>query len=200
MGAEERPAGRWVIGLVKSMRWVLWVLLIASVLVTLEGMPALREAVGAGKLPSWLTLAPALMLGAFIVGYAVYRFTLVQSDRYPAGKAMVQIALMSLFLALVVRGSGERELGAKADAPVDLARALASSEPELRALAAEALRARSRPEAQAHAERLIAMLSDPSAEVRRQAHASLVFVAGKDLGEGAGAAERWRAAVAAPGP
>lgn len=196
MVAEERE-GRRVVAWVRSMRWVLWVLLIASVVVTLEGLPALRDAVRAGKLPAGLTLVPVLLVGAFIVGYALYRYALVRAGRYPAGKAMVQVALMSLFLALLVRWAGDRELGVT-DRPVDLGRALASAEPDLRALAAEVLRARPRAEGVAHAGRLVALLSDPSPEVRRQAHASLVALAGRDLGEGAASAERWRAALGAP--
>jgi hypothetical protein len=48
------------------------------------------------------------------------------------------------------------------------------------------------------AERLVALLGDPSPEVRRQAHSSLTALLGQDLGEGADAAERWRAALSAP--
>lgn len=196
MGGEQREVSGGVVAFVRSMRWVLWVLLIASVVATLEGIPALREAARAGKLPAGITLAPVVLLGAFIVGYAGYRFMLVRAGRYPAGKAMVQIALMSLFLALLVRWAPERDLGAGPDRPVDLGRALSSSEPDLRALAAEVVRGRPRAEGMAHAERLIALLSDPVPEVRRQAHSSLVLLAGRDLGEGAGAAGRWREALA----
>lgn len=197
MGAEEKEVSRWVVGLVKSLRWVLWILLLASVVASLEGLPALRDAAREGRLPTGLTLVPVVLMGAFIVGYGVYRFTLVRAGRYPAGKAMMQIALMSLFLALLVRWAGDRELPV-ADRPVDLGRALSAGEPDLRALAAEVVRARPRAEALPHAERLIALLSDPSPEVRRQAHASLVALAGRDLGEGAASAGRWRDALASP--
>jgi hypothetical protein len=198
MGAEEKEVSRWVVRLVKSLRWVLWILLLASVVATLEGLPALRDAARGGRLPAGLSLAPVLLVGAFIVGYALYRFTLVRAGRYPAGKAMMQIALMSLFLALLVRWGGDRDVSPEGDRPVDLGRALASTTPELRALAAEVLRARPRTEALPHVERLIALLSDPSMEVRRQAHASLMTLAGSDLGEGPGSAERWRAALSPP--
>jgi len=199
MGGEERPVSRWGVGLVKAMRWVLWILLLASVVATLEGLPALGDAARAGRLPRGISLVPVLLVGVFIAGYALYRFTLVRAGRYPAGKAMMQIALMSLFLALLVRWAGEREVAAQADRPVDLGRALASPERDVRALAAEVLRSRPRPEALEHASELVALLSDASPEVRRQAHASLVALTGRDLGEGAGSAERWRAAVA-PAP
>ncbi len=198
MSAEENEVSRRAVALVRSLRWVLWVLLLVAVMATLEGLPALREAVREGRLPPALTLAPVALVGAFIVGYALYRFTLVREGRYPAGKTMMQLALMSLVFALLVRWAIDRDLPGRSDRPVDLARALASNEPELRALAAEVLRARPRAEAMPHAERLLALLSDPSAEVRRQAHASLVALVGRDVGEGAGAAERWRAALAEP--
>ncbi|HSM93355.1 MAG TPA: HEAT repeat domain-containing protein [Anaeromyxobacteraceae bacterium] len=198
MGADEEKVGKRAVALVRSLRWVLWVLLLVSVLATLEGLPALREAVRAGRVPHVLTLLPVALVGAFIVGYAFYRFTLVRAGRYPAGKTMMQLALMSLFLALLVRWAMDRDIPAAAARPVDLSRALVSTEPDLRALAAEVLRSRPRAEAMAHAERLVALLSDPSPEVRRQAHASLTALVGKDLGEGAAAAARWRAALAQP--
>lgn len=198
MRAEEKEVGRWVVGLVKALRWVLWILLFASVVATLEGLPALRDASREGRLPAWLSFIPVVLVGAFIAGYALYRFTLVRAGRYPAGKAMMQIVLMSLFLALLVRWGGDRDAAAVSDRPVDLGHALTSREPELRALAAEVLRGRPRAEALTHVDRLVELLADPSAEVRRQAHASLVALAGRDLGEGAAAADRWRAALAAP--
>ncbi|HSN15424.1 MAG TPA: HEAT repeat domain-containing protein, partial [Anaeromyxobacteraceae bacterium] len=92
----------------------------------------------------------------------------------------------------------DRDVAGPAERPVDLSRAFVSSERDLRALAAEVVRSRPRGEALGHAERLVALLSDPSPEVRRQAHASLTALLGQDLGEGAGAAERWRAALAPP--
>ena len=80
-----------------------------------RGPPLLREAARAGRLPAGLAAVPVVLLAAFIVGYAVYRFTLVRAGRYPAGKAMVQLALMSLFLALMVRWTvGARGGGAGA--------------------------------------------------------------------------------------
>jgi len=41
----------------------------------------------------------------------------------------------------------------------------------------------------------VSLLEDPSPEVRRQAHATLVTIVGQDLGAGADAADRWRAAL-----
>ena len=198
MSAEENEVSRRAIALVRSLRWVLWVLLLVSVVATLEGLPALRAAVRAGQVPPALTLLPVALVGAFIVGYAFYRFTLVRAGRYPAGKTMMQLALMSLFLALLVRWAVDRDVAGPPERPVDLSRALASSQRDVRALAAEVVRARPHAEGMEHAERLVALLADPSPEVRRQAHASLTALLGQDLGEGAGAAERWRAALAPP--
>lgn len=198
MVEQGQPVSRGVVRLVRSMRWVLWALLLASVVATLEGLPALRDAARAGRLPPGLSLLPVVLVGVFIVGYAVYRFTLVRAGRYPAGKAMVQLTLMSLFLALLVRWAGDPAAARRAERPVDLDRALRSAERDVRALAAEVLRGRPRAEALPHAERLIALLSDPSPEVRRQARATLAALAGRDEGEGPGAAERWRAALSGP--
>jgi len=195
MGEEEKAVSRRAVGLVRSMRWILWALLLAAVVATLEGPAFLREAARAGRIPTGIAAVPVALLAAFIVGYAIYRFTLVRAGRYPAGKAMVQLALMSLFLALMVRWTAEPVVAGQPDRPVDIGRALSSNEPEMRALAAEALRARPRDEARPHAERLMAMLSDPSPEVRRQAHATLVSLVGRDVGAEPGAVDRWRAAL-----
>jgi branched-subunit amino acid ABC-type transport system permease component len=198
MVAEEKAVGRLGRRFVRSMRWILWALLLAAVVSTLEGPALLREAAKAGHIPSGLAAVPVALLAAFIVGYAIYRFTLVRAGRYPAGKAMMQIALMSLFLALMARWTADPAALGQTARPVDLSRALGSSEADFRALAAEVLRARPHDEAMLHAARLVALLADPSAEVRRQAHASLVAIVGQDLGAGADAAERWNAALTRP--
>lgn len=197
MVVEEKAVSRRGAGLVRSLRWILWALLLAVVVSTLEGPALLRDAAKSGHLPTGLAAVPVALLAAFIVGYAIYRFTLVRAGRYPAGKAMVQLALMSLFLALMVRWTAEPAPVGQPGRPVDLVRALAASEPDLRALAAEVLRGRPRDEALAHADRLVTLLADPSQEVRRQAHASLAAIVGQDLGPDAGDAERWRAALSA---
>jgi HEAT repeat protein len=81
----------------------------------------------------------------------------------------------------------------RAGTPIDLAAPLASPTPEVRAIAAELARHRPRESAVRLVPRLIDLLEDPSPAVRREAHASLVVLAGRDLGaEGPDAAERWR--------
>jgi hypothetical protein len=131
----------------------------------------------------------------FIVGYAAYRIVLVRAGRYTAGKALVQVGVMLLVLGIVAgialvppdpTGPGQ--------GPVELALPLASNDPDVRALGAELARHRAREQALAVASRLADLLDDASPEVRRQAHASLVALAGTDVGgEGPGAAARWRA-------
>jgi hypothetical protein len=61
-------------------------------------------------------------------------------------------------------------------------------------MAAELTRHRSPEDALRYVPRLLALLDDTSLEVRRQARASLVVLAGEDAGgEGDDAAARWRA-------
>ncbi len=60
-------------------------------------------------------------------------------------------------------------------------------------MAAELTRHRDRSEALRYVPRLVDLLSDASPEVRRQARASLVSLAGQDAGgSGADGQERWR--------
>jgi hypothetical protein len=60
-------------------------------------------------------------------------------------------------------------------------------------MAAELARHRSPDDALRYVPRLVALLDDASPEVRRQARASLVALAGRDEGgEGSDAAARWR--------
>ena len=174
-------------------RLALYVLLSVAAAATLFGQPAVEQAVREGRLPrASLVLAPAL-LAAFIVLFALYRFTLVRAGRYHAGRAFGQVGLMVLVLALALPGSLDRWRAARTVRAVDLARHLASVDAEERALAAELARHRERGEALRHVSRLVALLEDPSPEVRRQARASLLSLAGSDpAGEGPEALERWR--------
>lgn len=192
--AAERARGRSPRA-VRVARWVLFALLLVSAAVTLFGLPELQRAVAQGRWPPAALAAPAALLGLFVVGYAAYRIMLVRAGRYPAGKALVRIALIAAVVGAVAglvlappdaRGPGQ--------GPVDLSRPLAAADPEVRALAAELVRHREPAEALRHARRLVELLDDASPEVRRQARLSLVALAGRDVGgEGADAAQRWRA-------
>jgi len=191
-GGEDRigrgpPAAR-------VARWILFGLLIASAALTLFGLPELQRAVAEGRWPPLaLAVGPAL-LALFAVGYAAYRIVLVRAGRYPAGKALVRIALMAAVVGVVaglVRSP--QDARAPGQGPVDLSRPLLSSDPEIRALAAEVVRHRPRAQALQAVPRLLALLEDRSPEVRRQARLSLVALAGRDVaGEGPDAPARWR--------
>jgi hypothetical protein len=178
---------------VRPLRLLLYVLLLASAAVSLMGLPALEQAVREGRRsPATLMIAPAL-LALFVVGFATYRFTLVRSGRYHAGKAFVHVGLMILALSLLLPGSLERYRSAGTVRPVDLSRHLASPDAEARAMAAELARHRPLEDALRYVPRLVELSEDASPEVRRQARATLVALAGRDAGgEGPGSAERWR--------
>lgn len=179
---------------VRVARWVLYGVLVCSAALTLFGLPELQRAVSAGRWPPvTLAIGPALLL-AFLVGFVAYRIVLVRAGRYPAGKALVRIALTAAVVGVVagiVRlPAGPADPG---QSPVDLSRALLSSNPEVRAMAAELVRHRPAGQALAQADRLADLLEDRSPEVRRQARLSLAALAGRDAGgEGPDAATRWR--------
>jgi hypothetical protein len=181
---------------VRSLRWILIALLFASAALTLVGVPELARSVARGAWPRSALAIPPAILAVFIAGYAVYRFVLVQAGRYSAGKALVQVALMVLVLGVMTGVVVELAQAYRADpqgTPVDLAGPLRSPEPEVRAIAAELTRHRPRASAVRAVPRLIDLLEDPSPEVRREARASLVALAGRDVGgEGPDAAARWR--------
>jgi hypothetical protein len=174
-------------------RWVLFGLLIASAGWTLIGLPELQREVASGHWPRAALAGPPALLALFIIGFAAYRIALVRAGRAGAGKALVQVAVMILVFAVVAGVAlrpAERVAG---EGTAALARPLASTDPDVRALAAEVARYRPQDEVRAVAGRLVELLDDPAPEVRRQAHAALVALAGSDVGgEGAGAAARWR--------
>jgi len=189
--AELSPAAR-------TARVVLYLLLLGAAAAALLVVPGSDADASAGRRAE-LLLAPVL-LGAFAIGFTAYRFTLVRAGQYHAGKAFVQVGLIGLVLFLFVPGSVERWKASGATPPVDLTRQLRSSDPEARAMAAELVRHRDSRDARRYVPRLVALMSDPAGEVRRQARASLVAMAQEDVGgEGPEAADRWRAYWAARG-
>jgi len=179
--------------IVRRARLFLYVLLLLSAAVTLFGEPALEQAVREGKAPRGaLVVAPAL-LASFIALFAAYRYALVRAGRYHAGKAFVQVGLMVLVLTLALPGSLDRWRAAGTVRPVDLSRYLGAADAEARAMAAELARHRDRSDAVRYVPRLVELLEDSSPEVRRQARATLVAIAGKDAGgDGPDAPQRWR--------
>ena len=182
---ELSPAAR-------SARVVLYLMLLGAAAAALLVSPGTSFGAGPGRRPE-LLLAPVL-LGAFAVGFTAYRYTLVRAGRYHAGKAFVQIGLLGLVLVLFIPASVERWQASGATPPVDLTRQLRAADPEARAMAAELVRHRAPEDARRYVPRLVVLLGDPAAEVRRQASVSLVALAGQDAGgEGPEAAQRWRA-------
>ena len=173
---------------VLTLRWVLFALLLAAAGAALLGLPRALQAGGSTA----LRVAPVALLILFIAGYATYRFALVRAGRYSAGKALVQVGVMCLVLGVVAGIFMERP-APPAVPGVDLAAPLASSDPAVRALAAEVCRHRPRADALRHLERLVALLDDGAPEVRREAHATLVLLAGRDVGSAPGSGEAWRA-------
>jgi hypothetical protein len=186
------PRDRELSAAARSARVVLYLLLLGAAAAALLVPPGAGGGEGPGRRPE-LLLAP-ILLGAFAVGFTAYRYTLVRAGDYHAGKAFVQVGLLGLVLVLFVPGSVERWKASGATQPVDLTRQLRAADPEARAMAAELARHRSPEDARRYVPRLVLLLEDPSAEVRRQAADSLVALAGHDAGgDGPEATQRWRA-------
>jgi hypothetical protein len=189
------PAGRtpprW-----RALRWILFALLFLAAALTLLGVPELGRAVAEGRWPRGALALPPATLAVFIAVYAMYRAALVRAGRYPAGKALAHVLLMVVVLGVIVGlvlDVAQAERAVFIASPVDLARPLRSSDPGVRAMAAELVRHRDREAALRQVGRLIDLLDDRSPEVRRQARASLVTLAGRDAGgEGPDATARWR--------
>jgi hypothetical protein len=180
---------------IRSLRWILFALLFTSAALTLVGVPELARSVAGGGWPRATLAVPPAILAVFIACYAAYRFVLVRAGRYSAGKALVQIALMVLVLAVITGVVVELAQAHRADrpAPIDLAGPLHSPDPQVRAIAAELARHRPRESVVRTVPRLIELLEDPAPEVRREARATLVTLAGRDVGgEGSDAPGRWR--------
>jgi hypothetical protein len=176
----------------RTARMALYLLLLGAAAAALIIPQETEFGAGPGRRPE-LLLAP-LLLGAFAIGFTAYRYTLVRAGRYHAGKAFVQIGLLGLVLVLFIPGSVERWQASGAIPPVDLTRQLRSADPDARAMAAELVRHRAPGDARRYVPRLVVLLDDPSVEVRRQAGASLVALAGRDAaGPGPDAAQHWRA-------
>jgi hypothetical protein len=174
---------------VPYLRWTLFAILLAASGAALIGLPR-AEAAGWSI---WLRLVPVMLLVLFVGGYATYRYSLVRAGHYSAGKALVRVGALVLLTGAIAGIALDRPAAVPRPGGVDLVAPLASPDPLTRALAGEVVRSRPRQEALAHVPRLIALLDDESPMVRAAAHGSLVALAGRDAGEGAGAADRWRA-------
>lgn len=128
-----------------------------------------------GVLPPGLSRAAPWVFLGFVVAFSVYRLGMVRANRYPAFKAFFQVGSAVLFFTLLLPRAK-----APYEAPDSLAVLMENADPDVRALAAEVVRYR--PEGGQYGKLISLLLTDPDEEVRRQAHQSLVKIAGADLG------------------
>ena len=166
----------------------LYVLLVASAAL------ALWARTDAGRAPLRVALAAPWVFLGFIAVFAFYRLGLVRARKYPAAKAFAQVGGALLIFMLLLPSArfdfGQFQFGATQ--PSDLGRLLRDPNPTVRALAAEV--AGYRPGGARAAPELARALADPDPRVREQAHASLVRLAGEDLGPASdkAAVKAWR--------
>lgn len=181
--AQGRPPEVGGVRLGPAVAGVLYLLLVLSAALALW----VRQ--DAGALPAHLAQAAPWAFLVFLLAFGAYRLVLVRAKRYPAFKAMFQIGAAVLFFTLLLP---------RAKAPYESADELVSlmsdSNPNVRALAAEVARHRADAETK-YASTLSLLLTDTDEHVQRQAHESLVKIAGTDLGpptDGT-AVKAWRA-------
>jgi len=144
-----------------------------------------------GRLPAALADLSHWLFLAFAIIFAAYRFRLVLARKYPAGKAFFQVGAAALFFMFLLPQNQRPYTDQSQD---DVVRFLESSDPRLRAMAAELAGYRSNPGR--YASELVDLLTDPEPSVRSQAHSSLVRLRGEDLGSPSNpeAVKAWRSA------
>jgi len=128
--------------------------------------------------------------------FAVYRLALVRAKKYPAAMGLFQIGLGALVWVLLLPGTRQRIGREEGDEVQVLMR---SSDPRVRALAAEVAGDRGNPR---YAADLVERLDDSDPAVRRAAHAALVRLLRTDVSpgeEGPAAQQKWRQALRARG-
>jgi hypothetical protein len=138
------------------------------------------------SLPRWTQVVAPTLFAVFLAIFTLYRFALVRAKKYPAASGMFQVGLGALIWVLLLPSTRHRitePSGAGDDVPV----LLSSPDPRVRALASEVAGYRHETR---YVPALIDRLDDADAQVREQARAALVRLAGTDAGEGA---EAWRA-------
>jgi hypothetical protein len=141
-----------------------------------------------GELPNALQAAAPWSFLVFLAVFAFYRLGLMRAGRYPSFKGFFQIGIGLLVFTLMLPHARSVYQAPQAG----ISAALANSNSEVRALAAEL--AGYRPDGRQYAPQLVKALEDGDAWVREEAHASLVRLAGQDLGrpDDPAAVERWR--------
>lgn len=132
--------------------------------------------IGGKRLPGWTQVAAPALFGVFLVVFAVYRVALMRARRYPAAVGLFQIGLGALIWVLLLPGTRMRI--AEPGPQDEVAALMTSSDPRVRALAAEV--AGTRPDGSRFAADLLDRLSDGDARVRDQARKSLVRIIGGD--------------------
>jgi hypothetical protein len=125
-----------------------------------------------GSVPVWVALFPVCAYTAFVVVYAIDRWLLIKRRNYPLGRALAQVIVVILFLALLWPHQAE-ELRATRRSPIVADRALRllrDPDPQVRAAMCELLALR----AQASASEQVAGLAetDRSEEVREACSAA----------------------------
>ena len=178
---------------VRILRPALYVLLVASALLTFWA----GGEIGWRELPRWAAAAAPVLFGVFLLVFAVYRLALVRAKKYPAAMGLFQIGLGALVWVLLLPGTRQ---GIGREPGDDVQVLMRSSDPRVRALAAEVAGYRANPR---HAADLVERLDDGDPAVRAAAHAALIRIFGKDLSpgeEGPPAQRKWREALRALGP
>lgn len=174
---------------VQTLRPALYALLVLSALFTFWA----GGDIGGRALPAWTQIAAPALFAVFLVVFAYYRIALVRAKRYPAATGLFQVGLGALIWVLLLPGSRQK-IAPPPPGNDDLPALMVSSDPRVRALAAEV--APSRPEPGHYAAALIDRLDDSDDRVREQSHRSLVKLFGTDAApgeQGAAAMSKWRA-------
>lgn len=171
---------------VQVLRPLLYVLLAAAAALTFVAGED-----GGRKLPPWMLNAAPTVFGMFLVAFAVYRLKLMAAKRYPALLGFFQIGLAALVWVLLLPSQRHKIAPSGGD---DVQVLFASTDPHVRAVAAEVAGYRADPAK--YAPGLVDLVSDENADVRQQARAALARMAGADPSPGAddaSAAKAWRA-------
>jgi hypothetical protein len=170
------------LGFVQVLRPALYALLVLSALFTFWS----GGAVAGRTLPPWTQSVAPTIFAIFLAIFTVYRFALMRAKKYPAATGLFQVGLGALIWVLLLPST--RQKIRPPSAPVDEVPALmASPDPRVRALAVEV--AGYRGEGARYAADMIERLEDADPAVRERAHASLVRLAGRDVGQ---EPEAWR--------
>ena len=164
------------LGFVQVLRPALYALLVLSALFTFWS----GGAVAGRTLPPWTKSVAPTIFAIFLAIFTVYRFALMRAKKYPAATGLFQVGLGALIWVLLLPST--RQKIRPPSAPVDEVPALmASPDPRVRALAVEV--AGYRGDGAHYAADMIERLEDAEPAVRQRAHAALVRLAGRDVGQ-----------------